>query len=309
MPSSADSTSHPHVIKSGDEARREVRTLERSLDELPPQRIPKDRAKVTGASERPPVVIPQRLLAKEQQELSATPYTIPTFEDLPEHPLPPPQDTGTEEVEEEPEPTVEEQIAEARARWEEELEEARAEARAEGFEEGKATAEAALKKQVHAQKSVLEETINHLKKRWGDFLEESEPLLATLSFKIAEAILDAELPATVKGTAGRVLSEAIDELADQPPVRISIHPVDYLQLQEEGVVETLDNMHESLHWNPDPAYAEGDWEVQSARANIRHIRSEMLETMQRRMGLLGLVQRSQKEQSESAEESASNTLE
>lgn len=253
-----------------------------------------------GPAEEPPAMLPGRVLERERTVLQADPFEIPTFDALPEHPLPPPsepEETTDEPVAEAPpEPTVEEQLAEARAAWAQEQEEALAQARAEAFAAGEAAAREAMAAEVDARAQHLTTTAERLTARWDDFLEDCEPLLATLAFDVAEAVLDGPLPDTLKGTTRRALTEALDELSGTPPLRISLHPVDYLRLQEEGTTDLLSGTHDALRWNPDPAFQEGDWEVQAADASIRHVREEMIQTLQRRLGLLELMQRQQAQQ-------------
>lgn len=295
-------SSVPRVIKARDQAARRARTVEATHPDFTrPRRIPREATGLTGGpAEEPPTLLPGHVLERDRTVLQADPFEVPAFDALPAHPLPPPKsdapaDASTGEAL--PEPTVEEQLAEARAAWSKEQEQALEQARAEAFAAGEAAAREAMEAEVAAHTQHLTATAERLTARWDDFLKDCEPLLATLAFDVAEAVLDGPLPDTLKGTTRRALTEALDELAGTPPLRISLHPVDYLRLQEDGTTELLIGTHNDLRWNPDPAFREGDWEVQAADASIRHVRGEMIQTLQRRLGLLELMQQQKAQQS------------
>ncbi|NBB85048.1 MAG: hypothetical protein GVY12_02335 [Bacteroidetes bacterium] len=296
--------SAPRVIKARDQAAQRAHNVEATHEDFArPQRIPREATGLKdGPAEEPPALIPGHVLERERTVLQADPFEIPAFDALPEHPLPPPPESDTADdapVEEAPpEPTVEEQLAEARAAWEEEQEQALEQARAEAFAAGEAAAREAMEAEVDARAQHLTDTAERLTARWDDFLDDCEPLLATLAFDVAEAVLDGPLPDTLKGTTRRALTEALDALAGTPPLRISLHPVDYLRLQEDGTTDLLSGTHDDLRWNPDPAFREGDWEVQAADASIRHVREEMIQTLQRRLGLLELMQQQKAQQAQ-----------
>lgn len=293
----SNTPSSPHVIKAHDRAVQRARTIE-ATDEgfARPQRIPRKATGLKdGPAEEPPALVPGHVLERERTVLQADPFEIPAFDALPAHPLPPPADAPADEPMDEapPEPTVEEQLAEARAAWAEEQEQALEQARVEAYAAGEAAAREAMEADVAAHTQHLTATAERLTARWDAFLDDCEPLLATLAFDVAEAVLDGPLPDTLKGTTRRALTEALDALAGTPPLRISLHPVDYLRLQEDGTTELLSGTHDDLRWNPDPAFREGDWEVKAADASMRHVREEMIQTLQRRLGLLELMQRQQ----------------
>ena len=294
--------SAPRVIKARDQAAQRARTVEATHEDFArSQRIPREATGLKdGPAEEPPALVPGHVLERERTVLQADPFEIPAFDALPAHPLPPPpesDETSDEPADEAPpEPTIEEQLADARAAWAEEQEEALEQARTEAYAAGEAAAREAMEAEVAAHTQHLTTTAERLTARWDEFLDDCEPLLATLAFDVAEAVLDGPLPDTLKGTTRRALTEALDALAGTPPLRISLHPVDYLRLQEDGTTELLSGTHDDLRWNPDPAFREGDWEVQAADASLRHVREEMIQTLQRRLGLLELMQQQKAQQ-------------
>lgn len=185
---------------------------------------------------------------------------------------------------------LEKQKADWEAEWSDRLEAAREEAFEEGRQEGYAAAREELEDEFDDKRSTVEETVSQLQAGWQSYINESKPMLAQLTIEIAEYLLDADLPKDIRGVSSRSITQAIEELASGPPLTISLHPVDYLRLQEAGIVEQLESIHPELHWDSDAEYEEGDWSVQSPKAMIRHLRSELLAKMERRLGLLSVAQ-------------------
>mgnify|MGYP001220138896 CR=1 FL=1 len=124
-----------------------------------------------------------------------------------------------------------------------------------------------------------------LRQRWHEFIEDSKPVLLEIAVDVAEALLDAPLPESIRGASARAIAEAVEELAGTGTLTVSLHPVDYQRLQEKGLIDQLNANHErSLRWHPDPERPEGDWSVESPAAVIRHYKSEILDTVDQLLG-------------------------
>jgi flagellar assembly protein FliH len=185
--------------------------------------------------------------------------------------------------------TVESLKEEWDAQWQQRLDTAVAAARDEAFALGYTDAHARLQQDYEAQKDVLGAHFLKLRAAWKQFLEESEPSLVELSFDIAQAVLDSPLPGNVKNVATRALAEAVEQLAGSAPIEIMLHPVDFLSLQESGLVDQLESLHAGIRWEPRPEMKQGDWAVQSPAAAIRRLESELIGTLRSRLGLLAVV--------------------
>ncbi|ACY47686.1 hypothetical protein [Rhodothermus marinus] len=198
-------------------------------------------------------------------------------------------------VEPEPEQSSEEAPASAldetalraaiEAEWQERLEEAVSQARAEGEAAGRAAAEAEWAPRLQALQEQLARELERLRQAWADHTRQLEPLLVELALEVAETLLDAPLPESIRGVSARTLTEAVEQLARSVPLEISMHPVDFLRLQEQGVIAQLESRHPDLHWDLNPGLSEGDWIVQTPTAMQRRIRQEMLERLRQRLGL------------------------
>lgn len=198
-------------------------------------------------------------------------------------------------VESEPEQSPEEAPASAlneaalraaiEAEWQERLEEAVSQAHAEGEAAGRATAEAEWTPRLQALQEQLACELERLRQAWADYTRRLEPLLVELALEVAETLLDAPLPESIRGVSARTLTEAVEQLARSAPLEISMHPVDFLRLQEQGVIAQLESRHPDLHWDLNSELSEGDWIVQTPTAMQRRIRQEMLERLRQRLGL------------------------
>nr|MBO2492958.1 hypothetical protein [Rhodothermus marinus] len=171
------------------------------------------------------------------------------------------------------------------AAWQKRLEEATARARAEGEAAGRTAAEAEWAPRLQALQEQLARELERLRQAWADHTRQLEPLLVELALEVAETLLDAPLPESIRGVSARTLTEAVEQLARSAPLEISIHPVDFLRLQEQGVIAQLESRHPDLHWDLNPGLSEGDWIVQTPTAMQRRIRQEMLERLRQRLGL------------------------
>ncbi|GAB5521590.1 MAG: hypothetical protein RhofKO_38410 [Rhodothermales bacterium] len=213
---------------------------------------------------------------------------LPTFEadfPLPEAlqrslPEPPP------ESEPEPEPVAPVFDADREAEWEVRLEAEVAAAREAAFADGYAAAQAEAdaehavwKTEQDARNAAMLDKLVVLKNAWKAHLAKSEQALLRLALSAAKAITEVTpAEAQIKATE-RALSQAVDRLAGEAPVEICTHPVDYLRLQELGVVERLDDLFEHLTWTPDALLSEGDWIVQTTDQAIRRLQDELFSNL------------------------------
>ncbi len=171
------------------------------------------------------------------------------------------------------------------AEWQTRMEEAVARARAEGEAAGRAAAEAEWAPRLQSLQEQLAHELERLRRAWANYTRQLEPMLVELALEVAETLLDAPLPESIKGISARMLTEAVEQLARSAPLEISMHPVDFLRLQEQGVIAQLESRHPALHWDLNPSLSEGDWIVQTPTAMQRRIRQEMLERLRQRLGL------------------------
>lgn len=204
------------------------------------------------------------------------------------------QSTEERPVERTPPPPVksfDDMLAERDQEWETRLQQAVAEAREDGYAQGSADTAAKLEVDFDNRQQVLIADLKQLRTQWDAYLEKLEPALAELSFEIAQAVLDAPLPPNVKGVAARAITEAVEQMAGSAPIEILIHPVDFLRLQESGVVEQLESLHSGLRWEPRPDMKQGEWVVQSPSMTIRRLEEELLGTLRSRLGLLAVLEK------------------
>ncbi|WP_457651526.1 hypothetical protein [Rhodocaloribacter sp.] len=227
------------------------------------------------------------VVRRNEAALLAEAFELPALAPEPAFPLAAPEPEPEEPVEPPPPPPVDPEALKAEwdAMWEARMAEAVERAREEGREAGRAEAEEAMRAEVEAAKAAFVEDAARLRDAWRAFMEKTEPLLAHLAFTTARAILDAPLPSDVKDFATRTLSRAVDRLAGEAPLRISLHPVDLLRLRESGLADELSEAHPGLEWDSDERLKEGDWIVQSPAAMIRHVKDELLDTLRARLGL------------------------
>jgi flagellar assembly protein FliH len=253
------------------------------------RRVP--RTRIAIAPVEPEEETPYRLtgvVRRNEAALLAEVFELPVLEPAPAFPLAAPEPEPEEPVEPPPPPPPVDPDAlkaEWDAAWEARMAEAVERARQEGREAGRAEAEEALRAEVEAAKAAFLEDAARLRDAWRAFMEKTEPMLAHLAFTTARAILDAPLPSDVKDFAARTLSRAVDRLAGEAPLRISLHPVDLLRLRESGLADELSAAHPGLEWDSDERLKEGDWIVQSPAAMIRHVKEELLDTLHARLGL------------------------
>lgn len=175
--------------------------------------------------------------------------------------------------------------------WEQRMERNIEAARKEAYALGYRDASSQLQSDFDARKQELFADIAALRTKWDDFLVRMEPLLAGLSFEIAQSVLDAPLPPKVRNVATRAITEAVEQMGGSTPIEILIHPVDFLRLQESGIVDQLESLHSGLRWEPRPDMKHGDWIVQSPSMAVRRLEEELLTSLKSRLGLLAVVEK------------------
>lgn len=201
------------------------------------------------------------------------PLPEPLKRSLPEPPAP----LAPEPVPEDPKEDADREAA-WEARLQAEVAAAREAAFADGYAAAQAEAEAervaAQAEQAERNQALLDKLVV-LKNAWKAHLEKSEQPLLRLALTAAKAITEVTpAHAQIKATE-RALRQAVEGLAGEAPIEVCTHPVDYLRLQELGVVERLDDLFEHLTWTPDALLAEGDWIVQTTNQAIRRLQDEL----------------------------------
>ncbi len=285
------------VIKKDDAARRGVAPheppafeAERRRDALPEaQAVAADTADANTPSAAPPTARRRVLRGAEGYVAAAQPYAVaPPLPppDAPSASTPPPEAPLPGEADDEkaePQKNLETLKTEWDADWQKRLDAAVEAARAAGHADGYAQAQNELQADFEAQQKALAQDAAQLKTLWTEHIEASKPLLARLALDLAETILDAPLPSAVKGASERAITAAVEDLADDPPLTVRLHPVDHMRLQEAGVTEQLSAVHADLRWDPDPDLHEGDWSVSSPSGLIRRLREEIAQSLHRRL--------------------------
>jgi flagellar biosynthesis/type III secretory pathway protein FliH len=148
-----------------------------------------------------------------------------------------------------------------------------------GYEEGQA---AALEASNH-QTALLGAVAEGFDQAWESLAGNSEPLLVELAFRMAEAILESPLPESVRTLSTTALTEAVERMAEARSVQVTIHPADYMVLDESAILVPLGRNHPNLSWRTDAALERGDWEARSDGAVIRRVAREMLTDLRDRL--------------------------
>lgn len=231
----------------------------------------------------------------------AAPIQVEDFsEGLPPRPEPGPD---AAEAPAPPEAPSEEDTLRARwrAEWEAEQEEVRREEaeriRAAGYADGYRDAQEAFDAEVQALRdeqaavaAAFEADAAALASTWQDVISMSEPLLASLAFEMTHKLLRHPLTEPLKGIATGALSDALDRLAGEAPIEVSLHPVEYLRLQEAGIVEQLSQVHPGLRWEPNADLEVGDWVAASPKAAFRRLERELVASMEEQLQALQVRQ-------------------
>jgi flagellar biosynthesis/type III secretory pathway protein FliH len=207
------------------------------------------------------------------------PFELAVLDPTPDFALPPVEEPGP--VSEEVEPEVLYEDPEQQRAWQEteaqvRLAEETARAREEGWQAGYAQARAETNQQVEACREALDVARGTLHTAWTTALHQMEPVVTHLAFAIAEAILEAPLPASLRTLSTQQLTTTIELLALAPPVQVRLHPVDLLRLQEAAVIEPLMAAFPDLQWETNADLKPGEWVVQTPTALVRRLHLELL---------------------------------
>jgi flagellar assembly protein FliH len=159
------------------------------------------------------------------------------------------------------------------------IEQAREAAYSGGFAEGQAAASTGLVK----READLNQAIAGFRGAWESFAERSEPLIAELGFRLAEAILESPLPDQVRTLSMAALSDAVEKIGESDPIQVTVHPADFMALTEGGLIAQIGQNHPGLSWRTDVGLDRGDWEVRSNAAVIRRVALEMLADTRERL--------------------------
>jgi hypothetical protein len=136
-----------------------------------------------------------------------------------------------------------------------------------------------------AHAATVDDAAERLSGLWAEAVEALQPTLASLAIETAEAVLAAPLSDPQRAATEAAVAEAVDALASEGPVVVTLHPVDLLRIEEAGLAASLAGAHPGLRWEPDVSLAEGDWTAATSVATVRRIRDEMLAGLRGRLGL------------------------
>jgi hypothetical protein len=170
--------------------------------------------------------------------------------------------------------------------WQQEQEEAVVRARTEAADEVRAELQQemdALQAELDTLRAAYREDAERLQQAWQTFIHQTEPLLLDLAFGITRTLFEAPLPEDVRSIGARALTTAIDQLAADPPITISLHPVDLLRLQESGIVDQLEAVHSGLRWDARSDFNQGDWIAQSPEGAVRRVKEELMAALREQL--------------------------
>ena len=205
---------------------------------------------------------------------------------------PPEPEEPEEEVEQ---PIQPEELAEIKQQWDDiwqaKLEDAIEKTRTEAYGRGYADATAAMTQDVNSEKEAFNDALKTLKTTWESFINRSETLLLEIALEIAHFLVDAPLPERFSKSTESAMLEALESLAREVPVRLSLNPVDFLRLQESGLSKHIENQFTTIRWDPQPTLKEGNWIIQTPRQAIRRVSEELLASLRDRFGLNENTQR------------------
>ncbi|NNE70238.1 MAG: hypothetical protein HKN29_07720 [Rhodothermales bacterium] len=161
-----------------------------------------------------------------------------------------------------------------------------AEAREAALEEGFAKGQAAATEHLETERQALLKAVAGVDRAWETLSDNCEPLLAELAFKMCESILQSPLPEQLRTLSTGALSDALESLSDSKSVQVSLHPADYMMLDESGVLVPLTRNHPNIVWRTDASLERGDWEASSDEAVIRRVARELLADLRGRLSHL-----------------------
>ncbi|MBO6575808.1 MAG: hypothetical protein JJ896_12460 [Rhodothermales bacterium] len=226
-------------------------------------------------------VLKSRLLHHQGDVILVNPTTAPLVET--ERSAPPTVDRapvrpGTEQVQE--------ALAAAEKNFERRLAGEIAKAQQIGYERGLAEGQAAGAAERGDREAFLRAIAEGFDRAWETMASNSEPLLAELSARMTEAILECPLPESVRNLSTAALSDAIEGLGETRSVTVTVHPADYMMLEESGILGPLSQNHPNLNWRTDAKLDRGDWEARTDAAVVRRVARELLSDLRDRLGHL-----------------------
>ncbi len=179
----------------------------------------------------------------------------------------------------------EEIAAEWRTRMDEEVEKARD----DGYRQGHADTLRTHQRKFEQDRASLSADVAALAAARSKLLHDSETLAARLAFDVAESILGATIPEAARRASMGALSDALEQIASDQTIVATLHPVDLLRLSENGLSDEMRAAHAGLKLEADPLLDEGDWHMATPDAVVRRVRSELIGTLRRRLGLLSMA--------------------
>ncbi|MFK7846925.1 MAG: hypothetical protein AB8G77_16610 [Rhodothermales bacterium] len=177
------------------------------------------------------------------------------------------------------------------AAWQIKLDHQLEKARLAGYETGYLDAKTALAEEISLEKEAFTFALETLQGTWENFINRSETLLLEIALEIAHFLVDVPLPESVSKSTETALLQALEGLARDVPVQLSLNPVDFLRLRESGLTKHIENQFSTLRWDPQPTLKEGNWIVQTPREAIRRVSEELLASLRDRFGLNENTQR------------------
>lgn len=190
-----------------------------------------------------------------------------------------------EEPDEEAKVDVEALKAEWATEWQARLDAATEEAREAGYEAGCADTQRMMEAEQAKERAATEQRVRQLQDVLDDYMEACTPLLADLAVDVAETVLQGPLPQDAQARMVEALQEAIDKLSGEHPITVSVHPVDYMLMQESGFIEQVAHAPMHVTWKTVPEWEEGDWSVESPVAVIRQLRAEAFQGLRQTLGV------------------------
>lgn len=175
--------------------------------------------------------------------------------------------------------------AEIEAEWKQKLEEAVLHVREEAFEAGYGAAREELLEATERTRRELGQDAEQLRRALDGFMESAEVRAVQLAIDAAEVVLGSPLSDRARAGVEQSLASAVEGLAGDGAIEVSLHPVDLLRIQESGFDAQLSAALPGLRWHPDDSLAEGDWSARSSQAVVRRVRMEMMDEIRARLGI------------------------
>ncbi len=223
-----------------------------------------------------------RVLRADEARVSSEPVNIDITAFEADYPLPPSPEPETDAA---PAFDPDRLRAEIEAEWEKKLEDAVLRVREEAFEAGYGRAKEEMRQATEQVHRDLAADAVRMKESLDQFMHSVEVRAVELAVDAAEAALGSPLTDRARVEVERSLAAAVEELAGDGNIDVSLHPVDLLRIQESGFDAQLSAALPGLRWHPDDTLAEGDWSARSSQAVIRRVRSEMVDAIRTRLGI------------------------